>query len=447
MNKCLAMLVLLAATGAVSGSEFRAGFGRRQITPPVPIWMAGFDNRAMPAEGVAHDIWTKALAMEDGRGGRMVILTIEVAILPPEMAALARARVMERAGVDSEHLVLNFSHTHSGPAFAWRPGDDAATRRRMESYRNGVLEAMADAAGDAVADLKPARLGYGAGKVGFSHNRREPLPGGGWKFGMNPAGPVDQTVPVLRVADLRGRLRGVVFGLSCHPSALTYEFFVISGDFAGIAQLEFERTNPGTTAMFLQLCGGDQTTWPRRKMELAERYGRELAEEAGRVSTGRTRPVRGGIRVASRTIALPFAPFSEEGFRKLAKDGNGLLQRHAERMVKLYEGGRAPLGAVPYTIQAIQLGKEVTLVAMNGEVVVDYALRIKRELGAEGMIVAGYSNEIQSYIPSERVLKEGGYEAEEAIRMRSWPGPLAAGVEEKILGAVRAAVGEARGGR
>ena len=82
-------------------------------------------------------------------------------------------------------------------------------------------------------DLKPARISYGTGKVTFPHNRRQPVPGGGWTFGVNPDGPVDQTVPVLRITGPGGQLRGVLFGLSCHPSVLTYEFFVVSGDYAG----------------------------------------------------------------------------------------------------------------------------------------------------------------------------------------------------------------------
>src|ERR1035438_4497258 len=103
------------------------------------------------------------------------------------------------------------------------------------------------------------------------------------------------------------------------------------------------------------------------------------------------------------TTELPFAPFSLEQFEQQAKDSDELLRRHAERILKQYEAGQPPLQGLPYTMQAIQFGKDLTLLAMNGEVVVDYCLRVKKEYGGEGMIVAGYSNDIGRASCRERV--------------------------------------------
>ena len=67
--------------------------------------------------------------------------------------------------------------------------------------------------------------------------------------------------------------------------------------------------------------------------------------------------------------------------------------------------------SVPYPILVWRFGPDLTLVALSGEVCVDYALRLKRELGPERTWVAGYANQVPCYIPSDRVLAEGGYEA------------------------------------
>jgi hypothetical protein len=254
---------------------------------------------------------------------------------------------------------------------------------------------------------------------------------------MDPNGPVDQTVPVLRVSGADGRLRGALFGLSCHPSALTPEFYVVSGDYAGIAQAALEKAHPGATALFMQLAGGDQTTYPRGKMELAEKYGGELSAEVDRILGARMKPVRAPLKTAMLTTELAFAPFSLEQFEEQTKDPDALLRKHAERMLKLYASGQPPLPRLPYTMQAIQFGKDLTVLAMNGEVVAEYSLRVKREYGAEGMIVAGYSNDRPCYIPSSRILKEGGYEARDAILMGSLPGPLDDQVEDTIFAAIR----------
>ena len=436
-SRALALLLMAPLCAGVAGAaDFKAGFGRRNITPPIPIRMAGFENRTKPAEGVAHDIWTKALAIQDAGGQKLIVITIDLAIMPQSMEDLVAARVMSRNQVDRAHVVINVSHTHSGPALGWPEGTDRAMMLRIEAYRNRVIDAMTEAAGAAVADLQPAELAYGAGKVGFSHNRRERTKDGGFVFGMDPNGPVDQTVPVLRVFGPGGKLKGVLFGLSCHPSVLTYEFFVISGDYAGIAQAAWEKEHAGATAMFMQLCGGDQNTYPRRKMELAEKYGHELAAEVGRVAGASMKTVHGPMKTAMLTTELPFAPFSLEQFEQQANDADALLRSHARTVLQQYQSGRAPLAALPYTMQAVQFGKDLTLLAMNGEVVVDYGLRVKREYGAEGMIVAGYSNAIPCYIPSARVLKEGGYEPRDSILMGSLPGPLGSQTEDIIFAGI-----------
>jgi len=432
-----ALLLAPLVGGTLWGADFQAGFGRRQITPPIPILMEGFANRTKPAEGVAHDIWTKALALEDAGGQKLIVITVDLATMPRAMTDMVAARVTHRQGIDRSHLLINISHTHSGPMLGWPPHTGREMMHRIEAYRNRVMDSMAEAAAAAVADLQPAEVAYGPGKVGFSHNRRERAPGGGWVFGMDPNGPVDQTVPVLRVSGPGGSPRGVLFGLSCHPSVLTYESLVISGDYAGIAQADWEKQHPGAAGMFIELCGGDQNAYPRRKMELAEQYGQELAGEVERVVKGPMKPVRAPLKTAMLTTELPFAPFSLEQFEQQAKDPDALVRTHAEWMLAQHESGQPPLPGLPYTMQVFQFGKDLTLLAMNGEVVVDYCLRVKKEYGAEGMIVAGYSNDRPCYIPSLRVLKEGGYEARDSILMTSFPGPLGDQVEETIFAGIR----------
>ena len=77
-------------------------------------------------------------------------------------------------------------------------------------------------------------------------------------------------------------------------------------------------------------------------------------------------------------------------------------------------------------MQVLRIGNDVTLITLASEVVVDYSLRLKRELACPPAIVwvAGYTNGYFGYIPSERVLAEGGYEAP----------AYAPGIEERIVG-------------
>ena len=92
---------------------------------------------------------------------------------------------------------------------------------------------------------------------------------------------------------------------------------------------------------------------------------------------------------------------------------------------------------VPYPVQGIRFGKSLTLLALGGEVVVEYALRIKREFSRERLIVAGYSNDVMAYIPTAAMLKEGGYEPVTSMRYYDFPSPFAPDVEERVMSSVK----------
>ena len=93
-------------------------------------------------------------------------------------------------------------------------------------------------------------------------------------------------------------------------------------------------------------------------------------------------------------------------------------------------------------MQLVQFGQDWTVIALSGEVVVDYSLRLEKQLAPANVMVAGYSNDVFGYVPSLRVLQEGGYEAGGAMLWGSLPGPFAADVEDKIIDKVLELVGK-----
>ena len=419
-----AIFVLAAALLPAAG--FKAGLARTVITPKAPIRMSGYAGRTQLSEGAVHDLWAKALALDDGKGGRAVIVTLDLATLPVSMADEVAARIGREHGLPRERLVLNCSHTHAGPVVRSGGGDE---------YSRGLADAIVRVAGEALKDLAPARLRFGHGSAGFAGNRREPTPQG-IKIGVNPKGPVDHDVPVLEITDVKGRVRGILFGYACHNTTLTAKNLVLSGDYAGFAQAELEKRHPGATALFLQLCGGDQNPNPRQTMALAEKHGGELASAVARAMAGKMRNVKAPLGTAWETAELAFPPHTRETFERKLKDPNPLRARHAARMLKAYDEGK-PVRSIPYPVQALRFGRDLTMVFLSGEVVVDYALRVKKEFRGGDVVVAGYSNHIPCYIPSLRVLKEGGYEADESLLWDDMPGPFAEDVEERIMATVK----------
>ncbi len=434
--------LLLACATLCVGAGYKAGVARAIITPEKPIYLAGYANRTHPSVGKVHDLWAKAVAIEDSKGGRVVIVSTDLLGLPRAISDVVAARVLKQYGLDRARLMLNSSHTHTGPILRHNSLDQydlpAADREVIEEYGRQLTDKLVALVGSALADLGPANLWFGNGVAGFAVNRRESTPAG-VKIGVNPNGPVDHDVPVLKVTAPDGKLRAVLFGYACHNTTLTGEFYAISGDYAGFAQIAIESANPGATALFVQLCAGDQNPYPRSKLEYAQKHGADLAEEVGRIMAGRLQPVRGAIRAAFQNVDLPFAMHTRETFEARLQETNVARVRHAKAMLATYDQGQ-PIRQIAYPVQAIGFGKDLTLVALGGEVVVDYVLRIKKEYGSRGIVVAGYSNDVMSYIPSVRVLKEGGYEAADAMIGYGLPGPYNDEVEDRIFRAIHTAL-------
>lgn len=432
-------ILALALAPVIFAADYQAGVATLVITPDEAIYLSGYASRDHPSEGVALDLKAKALVIQDKLGQRTLIVSTDLIGLPRSIADLAAARIEKDYGIGRAHILLNSSHTHTGPLLANNLNLmfqlSAHDQEVVERYSRKLTDNLVALAGEAIQDLRPANLWFGNGQAHFAVNRREPTPTG-IKIGVNPAGPTDPDVPVLKVTGIDGRLRAVLFGYACHNTTLTGEFYKISGDYAGFAQRDIEQAHPGAAAMFLMLCGGDQNPNPRGTLPLAEEHGATLAAEVMRVLAGKMQPVHGAVRAAFQVVDLDFAYQTRESFASRLQDPNPVRVRHAQAMLRAYDEGH-PIRHYPYPVEAIAFGKSLTVLALGGEVVVDYVLRVKKEYGAKGILVAAYSNDVMSYIPSLRVLKEGGYEANESMLYYGGPGPYADDVEDRIFSTIR----------
>lgn len=429
----------LTATALLSASEYKAGVARMRITPETPIWLSGYASRNHPSEGVLQDLWAKALALEDGKRSRVIIVTTDLIGLPRAIADEIAARCAKDYGIDRAHLLLNSSHTHTGPvvgsmlASMWdlRPEQTSA----IQQYSRMLIDKVVQTVGMALQDLSPARIAFGAGEAGFAVNRREFTPRG-VRLGVNPAGPTDHTVPVLQITGADGRVRAVLFGYACHNTTFNGDMYKISGDYAGTAQTVIEQQHPGATALFLMLCGGDQNPQPRGSEVLAEQHGHELAAAVEHVLERNLKEVSGTIRAAFNSTELPLAPYTRDDFEAMKSDRTPQRRRLAEATLKAIDERRA-IHSVPYPAQAIRFGSTLTIVALGGEVVVPYDLRLKSQYPRQQLIVAGYSNDVMCYIPTAQMLKEGGYEPVDSMVYYGFPAPFAPEVEERVLNAAQ----------
>jgi hypothetical protein len=391
------------APAADESASWQAGAASAVITPKQDMWMSGYAARKKPSEGVALDLYAKALALKVVDGAPLVLVTTDLIGIRRNVRDAVAQRCQAEYKLPPERLLLNASHTHCGPEYRPRAGRE----QEAEQYQAFLEQSLVQIVGQALERLAPASVSYARGRCGFAMNRRRPSERG---YINSPEydGPVDHAVPVLCVHDADKKLVAVAFGYACHNTTLSSVTlppdpprYMFNGDYAGFAQQALQQAYPDAVAMFVNGCSGDQNPYPRNgevpgklPLELAEHHGKTLAYSVVAAMLAGSRPLSGSIDAA----------FGE---------------------VELTRNNDKPTHVYP--VQVIRLGDLLTLVALGSETVVDYSLRLKSEIDSPAVWVAGYSNDYSGYVPSRRVAVEGGYEAQNDYTLD---------VEERIVGKV-----------
>ena len=441
----LAGTALLGPGGSQSAGGWRAGAASVDITPTGSLWMAGFAARTRPAQGTALPLRARALAIQAGEGPPAILVTADLLGVTARLSEAVYAGIARRHHIPRSALLVNASHTHCGPivdeqlAVAYEL--TAAQWQAVRDYTASLEHSLLELVDRALAGIRPATLAFSIGTARFARNRR---------VQFSPDGPVDHAVPVLRVSDADGSPIAIVFGYACHNTTLRHDFVQYHGDYAGVAQAALERRHRGVVALFVTGCGADVNPDPRGTLALVEAHGTALADAVDRALPAAAR-IPPGLHSAYATVELPYAA-GEPRQRWMAALPATIEEVYLRRHATLMEQIAARQGGLPVSqtapVQVWRLGPHgsatdgsVTLVALGGEVVVDYALRLAREFPDRRIWAAGYSNDVFGYVPSRRVLREGGYEGADAMVYYGRPGPFTDDVEELLVSQVRRLAG------
>ncbi len=410
LNGCL----ILLCWAEVSAEGWKAGFSRTLITPQKPIWMSGYASRDHAAEATRTELWAKAMALEDARGHRALLITLDLVGVSRDVTLPIRRALAKDHGLGMADILINCSHTHTGPVVGGNLRTmyvlDASHSQAILDYTEWLIDEVITLGIQAVEALRPASLQYGHAHATFATNRRQNpeslVPA--WRASGRLKGPVDHEVPVLSIRDLERALIAVVFGYACHATVLNdYQW---SGDYPGYAQSALERRFEGVQAMFWAGAGADINPLPRRSVELAEGYGEELGMAVASTLKGVMSEVSPTLKTQYTEIDLRFDSLpSPSELQKEADSDDPYAAARARKWLKvLDQGGRLPT-TYPYPLGMWHLGDHLQWLSMGGEVVVDYALKFKKQ-ATQSLWVAGYSHDVMGYIPSRRVWNEGGYE-------------------------------------
>jgi hypothetical protein len=430
------ILSTTAIAQAVSG--WKSGVATAIITPETNLWMAGYANRDRPAEGVLQDLKVKALAIQDSSGSMVVFVTSDLLGLPKNLSDAVAANINQRHHLERSQVMLTSSHTHSGPVLDQSLADIYPLNQdqlgKVKVYTKWLETQMTEVVSQAINSLEPSTVLAGSGQVRFAVNRRNNSETAISNL-SELKGPIDHSVPILKIQLADGSPQAIVFGYACHATTLNgYEW---SGDYPGFDQQYLENEYPGVTAMFFAGCGADQNPLPRRTIPLAQQYGQHLSTAVSRVLKEDMIELNPVLRTAYKEVELPLSdPPAIDSLEMIAESELLYQKQWASRWLKVQQdGGVIPESYPWYPVQTWQLGS-LTWVALGGEVVVDYSHKLKALLGSD-IYIAAYANDVMAYIPSIRVLEEGGYEGATSMQVYGLPSTWAPSIEELLISEVQ----------
>ena len=432
-----ALLTLVLPWHAPAAETTPVGVAKVDITPETPVRMYGYASRTTESEGVAGPLKAAALAIGGDEGdGPAVLLAVDCGTVPVSIRAEVLRRVQAKSPIKPERFMLCNSHNHSGPNLKGMAEREGLQLEHLAAYADLLKDRLEQVVHEALASRRPSQLSWTQGSVGFAANRRV-LKDGKWVgFGAVPEGAVDHSLPLLRVTDSQGKPIALVVNYACHNTTLRGDFKQIHGDWAACAQQSIEADHPGTVAMVTIGCGADSDPCPHSTVELCRQHGRALADEVGRLMTGPFRPISPKLTVRQSTLEIPFFdPPPPEELRRLAAKSHP-----AARLLKLIEQGETLPSSFAYELTTWTFGDDLAMVFLPHEVVVEYAIRMKRELDGSRLWINAYSNDVSGYVVSKRLIGEGGYEAKNSLSAmvsHGQPEEVQPAMEDRIVEGVK----------
>jgi neutral ceramidase len=321
-----------------------------------------------------------------------------------------------------------------------------------EIYIDKTLDTLADTAVRALENRAPARIRAGTGWCGISASRRKPDGRRGFLFKPSLEAPHDHQVSVLAFESNSGQLRHVLFSYACHPTS-TGAINEIGGDYPGFPCAALERRYGGVTAAFFQGCAGDQKVDARdaqedgfRKLSINEvcNRGEMLGEAVARVlEADDLRDLTGPLVLDQEFVALKTDVATEGQLAAALEAPEEYVRQWARQQMDLHTTNTPQRSTFDFEVQTLRCRSDLALIALAGEMSVEFGLRFRREFGAmfRDVWTLGYANDMVGYVPVRRQISEGGYAVIDNNRRLLYTGPFAADSEALIGAAVHRCLG------
>lgn len=422
-------------------SDAKAGWAQFDSTPALGLPMGGRGPRFSPGAEVLDPLIAQAVVIEDQKGYRAVWISIDMIGMTWHATSRLRCELAAMTGIPFEAIVVNFSHTHSGPMSGFE--GYATTERKpeaLEAYENSLLDRTVKMVRQAIENMRPVAVRVHRGTSDIGINRRRRTADGRMGMAPNPEGYINRDLWVMHLAAEDGRC--VLFNYGCHP-VMVYSFAWdgISADFPGVCRKRLVETlGPNTHAQFIQGLAGNIR--PRR-LAGSDAFRKATPRDVVATGTQLADDVLAAMSAGGEELALDLncvsgfalAPRDEDAILPLAH-WKALAEREAELernlgayWVERLTSGIPPARFLPWAIGLIRLTENHTIAWLGNEVVAEWLPLLRTYLNDANLIAWGYCQDGRNYMPTDALIPEGGYEVDRANHYtKAGPGPFRIGI-------------------
>jgi hypothetical protein len=438
----ISLVALLSVGSAVrAADELQCGVAVVDITPPVPFRMHGYFFERL-STGVKDPLYARVVVFKQGVEAAAFVFCDLIGV-PAAVAAPAREKASELAGIPADHIAVAGTHTHTGPQFFMAINDYWHERAIAKSgndpydsapYRGELVDKIAEAIAQAKANLAPTELKAGfANEDRISFNRRYRMKDGSVRFNpavnnpdiIEPAGPIDPQVGIITVAK-----RGAE---GQQPSAALVSF-AMHADTTGGGTLYSADYICALTQQLKQTFGSDFTVLfgagtcgdinhrdvHKEKQRMADELGTMLGETvAGAIQKGELSPIKQpALAVRTTKVTAPLQKINEADIAKAKANMDrvgtpGFSFTEAVETCKVMDIVRLKKlwgDVVPLEVQAFRLDDNTAIVTLPSEIFVNLGLSIKAPSPFKTTLVIELTNDSVAYIPTKQAFAEGSYE-------------------------------------
>jgi len=390
------------------------------------------NNKIYIAENRSEgNLTSRALAIKRGKEA-VLIVNIDVCGFDDEFTGHVKKEITRITGIPVSAIFINSSHTHFAPVSQnWLTWQEA-NQRPDSIYLNKILRnGLVSSAEKAIASLKPAELYFGRGKTDIGYNR---------SLKEHPE-LYDSAVDVLKVVYPTSNRESYLFMAACHPvfSTAGTLHYTISANYPGVARQLVERRTGTSNSLFLQGTAGDIN--PRDNGENIS--GEKLANEVIAVLKRPMEKINGPITFFLDTINIPVTPWSKEeiiAYRdaNAGKTGDVYAEKNVKwsnLMLQYYQEGSIPT-SLPVYVQTFNIGNW-KLVGFSRETTTEYGFGVKNIWPDKMVSVAGYTNDVSSYLPTAKHLELKNYEGLDSFFWYGSPAVFPMDVYDRIISDIK----------